>query len=1550
MSGDQTTSFIIGDGSLAIQCGGILLERDQHVAGVVTDDATVRSWAESHGISTAAPDADLEAFLGQEPFDYLFSVVNLRMLPDAVIGLPRRMAINFHDGPLPRYAGINSTSWALIAGEESHGVTWHEMTTRADSGRILAQQCFDIGEGETAFSLNAKCFDAGMGSFRALADALIADTLEPREQDLSERSYFGRFRRPSGASLIDFDRAAADVAAFVSAHDLGVAYPNPFALAKVAVADGPPVIVGSVSVSREASRRPPGTIVGRGESGARIATRDHDVVLSGLRSADGRALSERDLREVGLIEAAVVVGPSSPVGEALTRFVDDTVRAEAAWRDRLAAVEPIGLPRSLEGAEPGPDPEVEVAVPAPLAGDDRRIAAALACFVGRAVGVGAYDIGFRSAALDAASSELDQWVVATIPVRVDPAPEASVDDGLSAVAEAMARAEIEGPFLRDTLVRCPVLERVPTGPGGVDLPVVVRVDDADRPPGARLALTVVDDCVRVIGDGATVSGDGLEALGAQLRTWLGAAADDTARPLAGVPILDDETRDRLLSTWNDTAREYDRGETIHTLFGAQAGRHPDNPAVTFRGRTLTYGELEIRSNRLARHLRQCGVRPGTLVGVFMERSNDIAVATLAIMKAGGAYVPLDPEYPSERLAFMIDDANVTAIVTQERVRHRVEAGERTVVSIDGDAAAIARSDAEPLPTLSGPADLAYVIYTSGSTGRPKGVMVEHGNVVNFFAGMDDTLGFDPGHDAPGVWLAVTSLNFDISVLELFWTLARGFHVVIHAEDHHPGGFVPVHGGVGVEMGLFYFSSDESAGHEDKYALLLEGARFADRNGFNAVWTPERHFHAFGGLFPNPSVTSAALATITENVQLRAGSCVSPLHSPIRIAEEWSVVDNLSKGRVGLSFAAGWQPNDFAIRPEHYGRRKERMFEDIETVRRLWRGETIPFVDGTGETVDVRVLPRPYSEELEIWVTAAGNPDTFAAAGQVGANLLTHLLGQTLEQLAEKIGIYRTARQRAGHPGRGTVSLMLHTYVGTDDDEVRELVREPMKNYLRSAVGLVKAAAWSFPTFEKTATMEDGSFGIDHLSEEEFDALLDHAFERYYETAGLFGSADTCLRIVDQIKGIDVDDIACLIDFGVPSDAAMQALPRLASVFRESNAGVGIRGSERDFSIPALIARHAVSHFQCTPSMASMLVVDEGVAASLRGLEKLLVGGEALPAPMARQLDALTDGDVINMYGPTETTIWSTTWTVSGAFDAVPIGAPIANTTIRILDPSGQLVAPGALGELCIGGDGVVRGYLDRPGLTAERFVPDAFGDDRLYRTGDLASWRTDGVLEFHGRLDHQVKLRGHRIELGEIEARLVEHPDVRAAAVIIREDTPGDRRIVGYLVPGAERPGDDALRAHLAAGMPEYMVPTAFVALDALPATPNRKIDRKALPAPSRASGGTGVDYVAPSSKLERAITEIWCEVLSLERVGTQENFFDLGGHSLLTIQVHGRLKSVLDRPLTLVDLFRYPTVSALAQYLEAGDSDRALDRTAARAGARRDALARRRTARQRRR
>ncbi|MER5326800.1 non-ribosomal peptide synthetase [Streptosporangium roseum] len=347
-----------------------------------------------------------------------------------------------------------------------------------------------------------------------------------------------------------------------------------------------------------------------------------------------------------------------------------------------------------------------------------------------------------------------------------------------------------------------------------------------------------------------------------------------------------------------------------------------------------------------------------------------------------------------------------------------------------------------------------------------------------------------------------------------------------------------------------------------------------------------------------------------------------------------------------------------------------------------------------------------------------------------------------------------------------------------------------------------------------------------------------------------------------------------------------------------------------------LAAEGVSHVQATPSGWRMLL-DAGF-----DLPRVtaLAGGEVLPAPLAREILSRASR-LINVYGPTETTIWSMSAEIAEPVTTVPIGVPLANTRVHVLDERLGLLPPGVPGELCIAGDGVADGYRNRPELTAERFAGDPFGPGRLYRTGDRVVRRADGQIEFIGRLDDQIKLRGHRIEPGEIESRLLEHPGIPRAAVVAREDDKGERRIVAYLECG-QVPGD--VREHCAGTLPSYMIPADFVGLPRLPLTANGKLDRSALPAPGPRQSEAGPHESAAGvagphsySGVAAELHEIWCDVLGLEAVGPQEDLFELGGHSLTITQIASRVRLRLGADLPLHIYYDEPTISAVAAAVE---------------------------------
>jgi amino acid adenylation domain-containing protein len=365
--------------------------------------------------------------------------------------------------------------------------------------------------------------------------------------------------------------------------------------------------------------------------------------------------------------------------------------------------------------------------------------------------------------------------------------------------------------------------------------------------------------------------------------------------------------------------------------------------------------------------------------------------------------------------------------------------------------------------------------------------------------------------------------------------------------------------------------------------------------------------------------------------------------------------------------------------------------------------------------------------------------------------------------------------------------------------------------------------------------------------------------------------------------------------------------------------------------------------QATPARWRMLL-GTGWRAN-KGL-KVLCGGEALGVELAEQL-CEGSGSIWNMYGPTETTIWSAVDRIDVGDKRVSIGSPIDNTTLYILDANQQPVAIGIPGELVIGGHGLARGYLNRAGLTAERFQANPFAvtaGDRLYNTGDLVRRLSDGRIEFLGRIDQQVKIRGFRIELGEIEAALKEQEWVKEAVVVAREDPGKEKRLVGYVVCNDAQPREKELIGHLREKLPEYMAPSVIVKLDRMPLTPNGKVDRGKLPAPDASRSQVKAAYIEPRTETEQTIAAVWQDVLSIDKVGINDNFFDIGGNSLLLVKVQSKLGKALSRDILVVEMFKYPTIISLARFLNQGSNDGARSRRVAdRAEKRREALSRQR-------
>lgn len=1537
--------LLVGDESLLVRCGTYLQERGHRIVAVISSNPSIHKWAAEQSIPAAEWGASLEDTTSNMHFDWLFSIANLHMLPDAVWQKAKVGAVNFHDGPLPRYAGLNAPAWAILEGQDRFGVTWHEVASGADKGKILSQTEFDINPEETSLTLNTKCFEAGYESFLELIAKIESQSLTGLPQDFAQRSYYGKHKRPRLSATLDFSEPSSALSRLFRALSFGDGYANPLVTPKLRTDHGLFKVTRLEISPSSGLNGPAGTVLQISPDGVLVATSDAPVFLEGAHIVTGANLSQ------SLAVSEQLPAYTAAEAESLDASVLKAVRHEDADLKSLRKIEIPGLYGLADDVSEVTTPNT-LPLSLPLLQRPQDILSVIALFASRYSGQDHFGLAYKGPEISILSARFPGQFADYLPFPVEIDWQQPVGTFCLEIETRLAHLQNRPAFLSDLVLRTLGLEHPKFTVGVVE--TNNQETTTDLLADCALTFTIsAQGSVNLVFDQKRLTSETAQEYGRRIEL-LAAKLTDKDQLAADVSMMTEEERHQVLQGWNATSTAFDHKASVHRLIEQQTQATPDAVAVAFGQSSVTYLDLDGRANKIARELISLGVTPDNLVGLNVPRSIEMVCGALGILKSGAAYVPLDPDFPPDRLTYMVEDSKASVILSSRSLSQPLSAPGVQTVFIE-DVLTSSLSTERPETDVRSD-NLAYVIYTSGSTGQPKGVMVEHRNVVNFFAGMDDRITIDEGSQP--TWLAVTSLSFDISVLELFWTLTRGFKVVLHSSEAKAANSdtslqdQSSTSSAQVDFGLFYWGYNEGA-DRDLYKLLLEGAKFADENGFTSVWTPERHFHAFGGLYPNPAVTGSAVAAVTKNLSIRAGSCVLPLHHPARVAEEWAVIDNLSNGRVALGIASGWMPEDFVLRPENRPPdNKKAMHRDIEKLRKLWRGEAVEF-DMGGKTVDVVTQPRPVQKELPLWLTTAGNPETYREAARAGANILTHLLGQSIDELAGKIQIYRETLVECGrNPDDFKVTLMLHTLLGDDRDEVMERARGPMKEYLRSAAALIKQYAWAFPAFKKpegvSAPME---IDLETLSEEELDAILEFAFLRYFEDSGLFGTVTDALKRVEQISAIGVNEVACLIDFGVPQDIALDRLKPLAEVIRRVDDGEVQVPTEQTppagAGLAADIARHNVTHMQCTPSMARMFLTREEDRSAFSSIRHLYIGGEPFPESLLQDIRACTSASITNMYGPTETTIWSSTAKVEAPAQNIPLGTPIANTQLYALDPRNEPVAPGQPGELFIGGEGVTRGYFQRPELTEERFLKNPFAPGRMYRTGDLVCRLEDGSLQFLGRTDHQVKVRGYRIELGEIEARIAAHPGVIETVVAAREDRADDVRLVAYVRIRSGSLDEEVLRSELQGALPDYMVPAHFVVLEAFPLTPNAKIDRKALPAPDATVRETMQSvFVAPESDMQKSIADAYQRILGLSQVGQNDNFFNLGGHSLLAVQLHRDLKASVAPNLTITDIFRFPTVGGLAGHLtDSGRADDRLGEVASRAAKRRAALSARRQA-----
>ena len=791
MKNNNTFScVIIGEGTLPLRCAELLLASGHEICSIVSPDPEIKRWTRENEISHLEPGANLSEHLSKRPFDYLFSIVNEHILREDVLLLPRKLAINYHDALLPSYAGKHATSWALMNGETSHGVSWHLITDVVDAGDILKQRRIEINHEDTALTLNTKCYEAAINAFTELIEELSTASTAASKQNLDERTYFPRYKRPVNGCVISWDNCAADISAFVRALDFGP-HPNPLGSPKLSVGNDF-VVIPELEILKSESPTAPGTINGIGVDSLRVSARDREVVLRKVLTLGGRSVSIPDLvARFNLQEGYQFKDLPAETAQRLEADYATNCKHEAFWVNKLAALEPAAPPYSISTTKANPPRygSLRMHIPAevlsflerqPELSADDVVLAAYGALLARLGGVDSFDVGYKDADLRNEMAGLENFFAAQLPLRINVDGLKSFKELLKAVKGQVEAVKKHRTYAQDLVMRYPELRSAGDAENNFALPVTVekvkRLDDRETVGEGEITLVISEsesEC-RWIYDQERVDEESIRNLVRHFTTLLKGIAANPECQVAYLPLLTKQERHQLLVEWNDNRTGYPKDQCIHQLFEAQVSRTPDAVALISGERRLTYRELNQRANQLANYLRTLGVGPELLVGICVERSVEMFIGLLGILKAGGAYVPLDPAYPKERLTLMLEDSQASVVLTQQKFAADLAEDVAQVICLDKDRKRIAQEGDENPVSLTTGNNLAYVIYTSGSTGKPKGVAIEHRNTVSFLYWATSV--FTPKH-LMGV-LASTSVCFDLSVYEIFAPLSCGGKVIL----------------------------------------------------------------------------------------------------------------------------------------------------------------------------------------------------------------------------------------------------------------------------------------------------------------------------------------------------------------------------------------------------------------------------------------------------------------------------------------------------------------------------------------------------------------------------------------------------------------------------------------------------------------------------------------------------------------------------------------------------------------------------------------------------
>lgn len=1455
---NQFTCFLIGEGTLPIQCAELLLKQGHQIKGVISSDVSVSRFCKDKEIPSIQPTDNLVEVLSQQPFDYLFSIVSYSVLPKEILELPRQLAINYHDALLPRYAGINATSWALMHREKTHGITWHVMSPMVDAGDILKQVSIEISPDETAFTLNGKCYEAAIDSFAQLIDELSRGQALRSKPNLEERTYFGRYKKPAAGGVLSFNRCAEDIDALVRALDFGP-YPNPLGLAKLVI-DNNSFIVSKLEVLSDRTKSPPGTITAIAPDFVEVSTASYSIALREILTSSGQKLSIPDLvARFGLQVGYQFKDIEPELVRRIEQFNALIAKHEAFWVERLATLQPLMLPYAQKTASQLTSKQyanVAIAVsdevttflekryPAWNQGD--FLEAAFVAYLARIGETGCFDIGYRDVELHRKLVGLESLFASYVPCRVEIDYEQRFEDVFAAVRNQVKLTKCHLTYVRDVAIRYPTLRSLSLPDCEQMFPVVIErvenLDDYQAESGNELSLVISSDGKKCFWfyNTEVLDGESIARMQEQFTTFLHGIVTDPSQRVAYLPLLSEQERHKILVEWNDTEVEYPQAQCIHQLFEAQVEQSPDAIAVVFEGEQLTYRELNAKANKIAHYLQSLGVGPDVLVGICVERSLEMVVGLLAILKAGGAYVPLDPAYPYERLAFMLEDAAVSVLLAQSWLVESLPNHSARVVCLDTDDRAIALlSESNPISEVT-PDNLVYVIYTSGSTGKPKGVMNAHRGVYNRLRWIQQAYQLTSGDSV----LQKTPFSFDVSVWEFFWTLMTGARLVMAKPGGHQESAYLVNLILEQQITTLHFVPSllqiflEEPGVERCSCL-----RRVICSGEALPKKLQEHFFARLGceLHNLYGPTEAAIDVTFWQCQPDSNLKTVPIGRPIANTQIYILDQYLQPVPVGvggeLHIGGVGVARGYLNRP------------DLTTQK---------------------FIPDPFSEQPEARLYKTGDKARYLSDG-------------TIEYLGR---IDNQVKIRGLRIELGEIESVLSQHPAVQ--ETVAIVREDNPGDKRLVAYIVPNVERAFTVRQLLNLEKDGKLNshlryelpngmaIVHLNRSETDFVYQEIFEeKTYLKHGITLNSESCIFDVGANIGM-----FSLFMAQTCKDAVIYAFEPIPPVFEVLSLNASLYGLNIKLFDCGLSSEEMDDEFTYYPYVS----VISGRFANTTDEQEVVKSFLLNQQSIGNDQTALSSAEIDELLAERLT---------SQRFNChlTTISGVIRENGIAQID------------------------LLKIDAEKSEMFVLAGIEEEDWSKIRQI-------IVEVHdidGRLEQiTTLLKKHGYELTLEQDALLKDTGlyniyaVRHSLKVpeVPEKTSSISASDNSLIWTSPKRLISDVRHYLTQKLPTYMVPGSFVLLPTLPLSANGKVDRRALPAPAVRNNSDSV--VLPSTSTEEILVGIWKDVLGLETVGVRDNFFELGGDSILSIQIISKANSV-GFVLTSRQIFQHPTIAELA-------------------------------------